>query len=153
MVNTVMTASNAESQDTMNSKSTLSVCDAMRDNTDEIIMKIESLLPSSIESFADFQSEYLRIARDFFGTCYIAEKELLDKIGVDQKAIIEFNKYLKVLSQYAISEIDMVDNLQKIFVNNAISAMKVYDDYVKIMLSSYAKTLEHISSMLPKKSE
>ncbi len=133
------------------SNSTMSMCDVMKDNTDEIIMKIESLLPSHIEGFANFQSEYLRIARDFFGTCYIAEKEILDKIGVDQNMITEFNKYLKILSQYAISEIDIANNLQKSFVDSTISAMKVYDDYVKLMLASYSKTLEHISSMIPKK--
>lgn len=138
-------------EDKDESSSTLSMCDVMRDNTDEIIMKIESLLPSHIEGFANFQSEYLRIARDFFGTCYIAEKEILDKIGVDQNMIAEFNKYLKILSQYTISEIDMANNLQKTFVDNTISAMKVYDDYVKMMLASYAKTLEHISYIIPKK--
>ncbi len=133
------------------SRSTLSMCDVMRNNTDEIIMKIESLLPSHIEDFANFQSEYMRIARDFFGTCYIAEKEILDKIGVDQNAIAEFDRYLKILSRYTISEIDMANSFQKTFVDNTVSAMKIYDDYVKIMLASYAKTLEHISSMIPKK--
>ncbi len=133
------------------SRPILSVCDILRDNTNEIIMKIESLLPSHIEFFTNVQSEYLRISRDFFGTCYIAEKELLDKIGVDQKAISEFDRYLKILSQYAIAEIDMVNNWQKIFVDGTISTMKVYDDYVKLTLTSYAKSLEHISSMIPKK--
>lgn len=135
------------------SKPTLSVCDIMRDNTNEIIMKIESLLPSHIEGFTNLQSEYIRISRDFFGTCYIAEKELLDKVGVDQKAISEFDRYLKILSGYAISEIDIANNWQKIFIDSTISAMRVYDDYVKLMTSSYAKSLEHISSMIPKKSE
>ena len=149
-----MATRKVESQeDVMDSKPALSICDALRDNTNDVIIKIESLLPSNIEGYANLQSEYLRIARDFFGTCYVVEKELLDKIGVDQKAIIEFDKNLRVLSQYAISEIDMANNLQKIFVDGTISAMKIYDDYVKIMLSSYAKTLEHVSAMIPKKSE
>ena len=130
---------------------TLSVCNVMRDNTNEVIMKIESLLPSYIESFANLQAEYLRIARDFFGTCYIAEKELLDKMGVDQKAIEGFDKYLKVFTKSAISEIDMVSNFQKTVVDNTMSAMKSYDDYVKLMLSSYAKMLEYTSALIPKK--
>lgn len=127
------------------------MCDVMRDNTNEIIMKIESLLPSHIESFANVQSEYMRIARDFFGTCYIAEKELLDKIGIDQKKILEFDKYAKALSQYTISEIDMISSWQKTFVDNTISSMKVYDDYVKMTLAMYSNALEYASSMIPKK--
>jgi len=132
-------------------KPILSVCDVMRDNTNEVIMKIESLIPTYIESFADLQEEYMRIARDFFGTCYIAEKELLDKIGTDQRAIEGFDKYLKVLTRSAISEIEIASNLQKTFVNNTMSAMKSYDDYVKLMLSSYAKMLEYTSAIIPNK--
>lgn len=132
-------------------KPILSVCDVMRDNTNEVIMKIESLIPTYIESFADLQEEYMRIARDFFGTCYIAEKELLDKIGTDQRAIEGFDKYLKVLTRSAISEIEMASNLQRTFVNNTMSAMESYDDYVKLMLSSYAKMLEYTSAIIPNK--
>jgi hypothetical protein len=129
----------------------LSVCDVMRDNTNQVIMKVESLLPSFIESFANIQEEYLRIARDFFGTCYISEKKLLDKMGVDHKAIEGFDKYLKVLTKYAILDIDMANNYQKTFVTNTLSAMKTYDNYVKLMLSEYAKFMEYTSALIPKK--
>jgi hypothetical protein len=132
-------------------KHSLSVCDVMRDNTNEIIMKIEGLLPTYIESFADLQAEGLRIARDFFGTCYIAEKELLDNMGVDQKAIESFDKYSKAVTKTTIFEIDMVNSFQKTFAENIMSAMKSYDDYVKLMLSSYAKMLDYTMITIPKK--
>ena len=132
---------------------TLSVCDVMRDNTNEVIMKVESLAPTYIENFTNLQSEYFRIARDFFGTCYIVEKELFDKIGVDQKAIEGFDRYLKVFTKSAISEIEMANNFQETIVNNTMSAMKSYDEYVKLMLSSYAKMLEYASALIPKKTQ
>lgn len=124
----------------------------MRDNTNEVIMKIEGLLPSYIESVTDLQAEGLRITRDFFGTCYIAEKELLDKMGVDQKAIEAFDRYSKIMTRTAVSEIEMVNNFQKTWVDNTMTAMKSYDDYVKAMISSYAKMLEYMSAMIPKRS-
>lgn len=123
----------------------------MRDNTNEIIMKIERLLPSYIESFTDLQSEGFRIARDFFGTCYIAEKELLDNMGVDQKAIESFEKYSKAITKTTAFEIDMINSFQKTFVENIMSTMKSYDDYVKIMLSSYAKILDYVMVTISKK--
>ncbi len=123
----------------------------MRDNTNEVIMKIEGLLPSYIESFADMQAEGLRITRDFFGTCYIAEKELLEKMGVDQKAIESFDKYSKVITKTTVSEIDMINNFQRTWVENIMSSMKSYDDYVKVMISSYAKMLEYTSALIPKR--
>jgi hypothetical protein len=123
----------------------------MRDNTNEIIMKIERLLPSYIESFTDLQSEGFRIARDFFGTCYIAEKEFLDNMGVDQKAIESFEKYSKAITKTTVFEIDMINSFQKTFVENIMSTMKSYDDYVKIMLSSYAKMLDYAMVTISKK--
>jgi hypothetical protein len=129
----------------------LSVCDIVRDNTNEVIMKVESLLPTYIESFTNMQEEYLRIARDFFGTCYIVEKKLLDKMGIDHKAIDSFDKYLKVLTKYTILDIDMANNFQKTFVANTISIMKTYDNYVKLMLSGYTKVLEYSFVLLSKK--
>lgn len=135
----------------MDSKQPLSVCDVMRDNTNEVIMKLEGLLPTYIESFADLQAEGLRIARDFFGTCYIAEKEILDNMGVDQKAIESFDRYSKAAAKTAIFEIDVVNSFQKTFADNIMSAMKSYDDYVKLMLSSYAKILDYTVTTIPKK--
>ncbi len=127
------------------------MCDVMRNNTNEVIMRIEGLLPSYIESFADLQAESLRITRDFFGTCYIAEKEILDKMGVDQKAIETFDRYSKIITKAAVSEIDMMNSFQRTWTENMISSMKSYDDYVKVMLSSYAKVLEYTSALIPKK--
>lgn len=141
------TMSKSEPQEKTNVKQTLSVCDVMRDNTNEVIMKIEGLLPSYIENFADLQEESLRIARDFFGTCYIAEKEFLDNMGVDQKAIESFDRYFKIMTKTTVSEIEMMSNFQKTFVENIMSAMKSYDDYVKLALSSYAKMLEYATAM------
>lgn len=145
-----MTVSETESQNKKQDTPVLSICDVMSENTNQVIMKVESLLPSFIESFADLQEEYLRIARDFFGTCYISEKEILDKMGVDHKAIEGFDKYLKVVTKYTILDIDMANNFQKTFVTNMLSGMKSYDNYVKLMLSEYAKYLEYVSALMPK---
>lgn len=136
---------------TVASTHSLSVCDVIRDSTNDVMMKIESTLPRQMENFADLQAECLRITRDFFGTCYIAEKEMLDKMGVDQKAIEAFTRYSNVMTKTAISEIEMANNFQNAFVDNIMSSMKSYDDYVKLMLSSYAKMLEYTCAMVPKR--
>ena len=130
-------------------KDTLSVCDVMRDNTDEIIMKFESLFPSYLVNLADLQAEYLRVVRDLFGTCYIAEKELFEKLGVNQKSVQGFDNFLKVLTKSAISQIEIIDRIHKTFVSNAISAMKTSDDYIKLMLDRYAKLLATVSEAIP----
>lgn len=130
-------------------KPALSVCDIMRDNTNEIIMKLESLFPTYLVNLADLQTEYLRIARDLFGTCYIAEKELLDKMGIDQRSIEGFDKFLKVITKSLVSQIDIGDNLQKAFVTNSMYTMKTYDEYVRLGLETYSKMLTNVSSLIP----
>ena len=143
--------SKSNPQKTTDVKYHLSACDVMRDNTNEVIMKIESMLPAYIESFTDLQSEGLRIARDFFCTCYIVEKELLDNMGVDQKTIESFDRYSKAITKTTIFEIDMMNSFQKTFVENVMSSMKSYDDYVKVMLSSYSKMLDYAMVTISKK--
>jgi hypothetical protein len=140
-----------QSQNKKQDTPVLSICDVMSENTNQVIMKVESLLPSFIENFANLQEEYLRIVRDFLGTCYISEKEILDKMGVDHKAIEGFDEYLKVITKYTILDIDVANNFQKTLVTNTLSGMKSYDNYVKLMLSEYAKFLEYFSVLLPKK--
>ena len=137
---------------TVDTRYPTSVCDVMRDNTNEVIMKIEGLLPSYIESYTDLQAEGLRITRDFFGTCYIVEKELLEKMGVDQKAIDMFDRYSQAITKTVVSEIEMINNFQKTWTENIMASMRSCDDYVKVMLSSYAKMLEYTSAVIPKKS-
>jgi tetratricopeptide (TPR) repeat protein len=132
-------------------KTTPSVSDVMSENANEVIMKIESLMPRYIESITNFQAEYLRIARDFFGTCYLVEYQLRDKIGVNEKAVEAFDKYLKVLTKSTNFEIDLIYNLQRTFVDNTITFMKTYDEYFRLMLSRYAKMLEYTSAIIPKR--
>lgn len=62
---------------------------------------------------------------------------------VDQRAIESFDKYSKAITKTTVFEIDMINSFQKTFVENIMSTMRSYDDYVKIMLSSYAKMLDY----------
>jgi hypothetical protein len=79
------------------------------------------------------------------------EKKMLDNMGVDQRAIDIFDKYLRTSTRASILEIGMTSNFQKTFVDNTISAMKCYEEYVKLMLSSYTKMLEYTTVFFPKK--
>lgn len=118
-----------------------SFCDVLKENTSEVILKLESTLPSYIENFSVIHSEYLRIARDLFSTCYIAEKEMLDTFGIDQRIIEEFNTYLQMITKATVSQIGILNNLQKMFFSNAITAMKSYDEYVRLGLGMYSQMI------------
>ncbi|HXU95053.1 MAG TPA: hypothetical protein VFP45_01320 [Candidatus Nitrosotalea sp.] len=140
----------ADSQEKkLDNASTFSMCDLMRNNTNEVISKVESLAPTYIENFTNLQSEYFHIARDYFRPWYIFERELFNKMRIDQKTIDVFDKYLKVFTKSVVSEIEMVSNFQKTAVNNAMSVMKSYEEYANLTLSSCVKMLEYSSVLIP----
>ena len=56
----------------------LSICDIMKEDTSEVIKKMESKMPSMFQSYSDMYTKYLHTLDDVFGTCYIAEKEFFD---------------------------------------------------------------------------
>ena len=47
----------------------LSICDIMKEDTSEVIKKMESQMPSQFQNYSDVYTEYLHMLDDIFGTC------------------------------------------------------------------------------------
>lgn len=62
----------------------LSVCDIMKDDTSEVIKKVDSTMPTIFQNYSNLYTGYLHMLDDVFGTCYITEKEFFDKLNIDQ---------------------------------------------------------------------
>ncbi len=124
----------------------ISACDVMKDNTSKVIKKMESQIPSYVQEYSDLYAEYLHTFDDFFGTCYIAEKEFFDKLGFDQETLKTFDNYSKTLANFYSSQIEMSTSYLKDYVKMRISAIKSYDRYLHVMMDSYAKTLSQFNS-------
>jgi len=128
----------------------ISACDVMKDNTSKVIKKMESQIPSYVQDYSDLYAEYLHTFDDFFGTCYIAEKEFFDKLGFDQATLKTFDNYSKTLANFYSSQIEMSTNYLKDYVKMRISAIKSYDWYLHVMMDSYAKSLSQFNSVTKK---
>jgi len=124
----------------------ISVCDVMKSNTTKIIKKMESQIPSYVQESSDLYTEYLHMFDDLFGTCYIAEKDFFDNLGFDQETLKTFDNYSKTLTNLYSSQIDMSTNFLRAYVKMRISAIKSYDQYLHLMMDSYAKTLSQFNS-------
>lgn len=55
----------------------LSICDIMKEDTSDILKKLESQIPPLFQGYSDLYTAYLHMYDDIFGTCYIAEKNFL----------------------------------------------------------------------------
>ena len=123
----------------------LSICDIMKEDTSEVIKKMESKMPSMFQNSSDMYAKYLHTLDDIFGTCYIAEKEFFDKLNIDQGILRQIKNNSELMRKKHIENIDMTTKLFNDYVKMNISAIKSFDDYVHVMMESYAKTLSQFN--------
>ena len=123
----------------------LSICDIMKEDTSEVIKKMESKMPSMFQNSSDMYTKYLHTLDDIFGTCYIAEKEFFDKLNIDQGTLRQIKNNSELMRKKHIENIDMIAKLYNDYVKMNISAIKSFDDYVHVMMGSYAKMLSQFN--------
>lgn len=123
----------------------ISVCDVMKNNSSEIIKKLESQIPSMIQQYSDLYQTYLHTFDDLFSTCYVSEKEFFDKLNIDQDILREIDKNIKSLTQTQLEQIEMSSKYVQAYVQARIATIKSFDNFMHIMMESYAKTLSRLN--------
>ena len=126
----------------------LSVCDIMKNDTSEVIKKLESIMPVTFQSYSDFYTRYLHIIDDMYGTCYIAEKEFFDKLNLDQKVLQQIKANSESIKKYYIKNIELSSNLFAQHMQSKISAVELFDTYTHMMMESYAKMLSQFNKSI-----
>ena len=123
----------------------ISVCDIMKNNTSKVIKKVEAQIPSSVQQYSDLYTTYLHTIDDIFGTCYIAEKEFFDKLNLDQGVLREFQEFSNVFTKMYLDQIEMSAKYIETYVQIRKSSLKTYDDFMHVVMDSYAKTLSQFN--------
>jgi len=126
----------------------VSVCDIMKNNTSEVIKKIESQAPSLIQKYSDLYVTYLHTIDDIFGTCYISEKEFFDKLNIDQGILKEAEKFSGALTAIYLDQIEFSSKYLEANIQMRVSALKTYDNFIHVMMDSYAKTLSQFNKSI-----
>jgi len=126
----------------------LSICDIMKEDTSEVIKKMESNMPSLFQNYSDLYTEYLHMWDDIFGTCYIAEKEFFDKLNIDQGILRQLKGNSKSIKKNYIENIDMTGKFFDEYIKMRISAIKSFDNYTHVMMESYAKILSQFNKSI-----
>lgn len=127
-----------------------SVCDVMKNNTSKVIKKMESQIPTLVQQYSDLYAAYLHSFDDIFGTCYIAEKEFFDKLGIDKKTIKAFENYSETLTNLFTPQIDAYTIFLRDYVKMRISAIDSFDRHIHVMMDSYSKILSQVNSNMDK---
>lgn len=127
---------------------TISLCDLMKEDTSEIVRKMESLMPSLFQNYSNLYAEYLHMYDDIFGTCYIAEKEFFDKLNIDQGILRQIKENSKSIKKNYLENVDMIAKFFDEYVKMRISAIKSFDNYVHVMMNSYVKMLSQFNASI-----
>lgn len=130
----------------------LSICDIMKEDTSEIIQKLESQMPVLFQNSSDLYRAYLHMFDDLFGTCYMAEKEFFDKLNIDQGVLKQLKEISRSMKSYYLDNVEMSTKIFDEYIKMRISIIKSFDSNTHIMMDSYAKVLSEFSkSMNPSK--
>ena len=132
--------------DSSGKESAVSICDIMKNNTSEVIQKIESKFPIYAQLYTDLYTKYLHTIDDLFNTCYVSEKEFFDKLGIDKKTLQAFDDYWKSIASVTKYQIDMAANFAKMYVQFRLAAIDSYDKMAHITMDNYAKAWNQFNS-------
>ena len=127
-------------------ESNISVGDVMKNNTSEIIQKIESKFPIYAQLYTDLYTKYLHTMDDLYSTCYLSEREFFDKLGMDKTVLQAFDAYWKSINNMIMSQIDMGANFAKIYIQFRLATIDSYDTVAHHMIDSYAKAWNQFNS-------
>ena len=119
----------------------LSIYEIMKDDTSEVIKKMESQIPSLFQNYSNLYTKYLHMFDDMFGTCYITEKKFFDKMDIDQGVLRQLKANSESIKNTCIQNIEISSNLFDQYVKMRVDAIKSYDNYVHVMMNSYANFL------------
>lgn len=137
-----------DAHNSINVENKISIYNFMKNNTSTVIRKMQSQIPSYVQSYSNLYVAYLHAANDLFGTCYISEKGFFDKLNINQTLLDEFNRYMQSYTKTTLSQIDVSTNFMKTYVNMRISGLDAYNKYVHMMMYSYASAFSNLNNSI-----
>ncbi len=131
-------------------QNSISVCNIMKNNTSQVIKKMQSQIPTYMELFSDLYMKNLHSLDDLYGTCYMSEKEFFDKMPIDKGFLEVWDGYMKAWTQLALLQIETSTNFVRAYVEARKLAIDSYDNYMHLWMDSYAKSLSQFNSFMDK---
>ncbi|MBI1662212.1 MAG: hypothetical protein IS860_01675 [Nitrosopumilus sp.] len=133
------------SKDSKDNNEKLSICDVFKEDTSEVIKKLESQTPLLFQNYSNLYTAYLHMWDDLFGTCYISEKEFFDKLNIDQSILKQIKSNSETIKKVYLENIEKNTKILDDYTKMRISAIKSFDNYVHVMMESYAKYLSEFN--------
>ncbi len=128
-----------------------SVCDILKNNTTKVIKKLESQIPPNIQASSNLYAQYLHLLDDYFGTCYLWQKQYFDRLGFDKQTLNTINDYWNIMTDLYCTQIEVITGTQKSSVDVQENMMKLCDQYIHQALDYYGKIFADVMAKLNQK--
>lgn len=131
-----------------NNPAEISICDILKNNTTKVIRKLESQIPPNVQANSDLYTQYLHLLDDYFGSCYLWQKQYFDRFGFDNQTLDAINQYWDIVTDLYCTQIDLITSAQKSSIEVRANMMTLCDQYIHQAMDYYGKIFsEAISKM------
>lgn len=110
-----------------------------KDNTSEIIEKIDSKIPTYVKLYSDLYKKYLHMASDFYTNSHSTQKEFFGKMGVNDARLEMFDAYLESVKKMVLLQIDINENMVKSYVGHRLTVLEFYEQMMNRTMTNFSK--------------
>ncbi|MFZ0183712.1 MAG: hypothetical protein WBV92_03225 [Nitrosotalea sp.] len=111
----------------------------IKDNTLEIIEKIDSKIPTYVKLYSDLYKKYLHMTSDFCTASYSTQKELFGKMGVNDMRLEMFDVYLESVKKMILLQIDINENMIQSYVGQRLTVLEFYQQTMNRNINNFSK--------------
>jgi len=126
-------------------KSKISICDLTKNNTSEILQKMEYQLPVYLQGYTDLFIKYLHSFNTTFGTCRISEKQFFDRLGINHQVMEEIAEYWNFAKNLTVIQIETCSKFVQDYIDFRISTIDSLDKFMTSALEYYSKALSEFN--------
>ena len=123
----------------------LSLCEVFKDDTSEVMRKLESQTPSLFQNYSNLYTAYLHMFDNLFGTCFISEKKFFDKLNLDQSFLKQIKSNSEAIKKVCLENIDKNTQFIDQYTKMRTSSIQSFDRYVHVLMESYANYLSQFN--------
>ncbi|MDH3395356.1 MAG: hypothetical protein OEL52_04290 [Nitrosopumilus sp.] len=123
----------------------LSLCEVFKDDTSEVMRKLESQTPSLFQNYSNLYTAYLHMFDNLFGTCFISEKKFFDKLNLDQSFLKQIKFNSEAIKKVCLENIDKNTQFIDQYTEMRTSSIQSFDRYVHVLMESYANYLSQFN--------
>ncbi|MEJ2261647.1 MAG: hypothetical protein P8X83_08385 [Nitrosopumilaceae archaeon] len=122
-------------------KEKISICDLTKNNTAEILQKIEYQIPIYLQGYTDLFTKYIHSFNSGFGACRMSEKQFFDKLGIDHTVMEEVANYWDFVKSLTIIQIETYSKFIQDYMDFKLSTIDSWGKSFSSALDHYQKAI------------